>query len=190
MLALRPNCECCGRDLPPGQSRRADLFLRMHLVRGLCAHEAARQPLPELRRQPGAAPDPSGGQTREVPSLDRPHPSPRALRRPCHCLTVVPDRTRRTALILNGLVLTAFLLLATGSLMLGRGLVAICMFFFCVFVAAVAGFNMSVVQEAARLLSEEDRLGAEIRREKLRRELAEVHTAAARNSDPIEGPPP
>ncbi len=35
MLELRPNCECCDKDLPPASPDAHDLHLRMHLLRRL-----------------------------------------------------------------------------------------------------------------------------------------------------------
>ena len=69
MLSLRPNCECCDRDLPP-DSRDAmmcsfECTFCKELRRG-CAEGA----LPELRRRTGAPPDPSCGQAREVSGVD------------------------------------------------------------------------------------------------------------------------
>ena len=65
MLELRPNCECCDKDLPP-DSRSVYLFVRVYLCRGLhdgrlnghcpnCGGELVRRPVrPEeaLRRHP------------------------------------------------------------------------------------------------------------------------------------------
>ena len=39
MLELRPNCECCNRDLPPRKLRRAHLQLRVHLLRDCVAEK-------------------------------------------------------------------------------------------------------------------------------------------------------
>ena len=38
MLELRPNCECCDRDLPPESPDAHDLHLRVHLVPRLRRH--------------------------------------------------------------------------------------------------------------------------------------------------------
>lgn len=62
----------------------------------------------------------------------------------------------------------------------------------CLLVAAIAGFNLHVVRKTARLLSEEEWLRSEIRKEELRRELATLRAAALQREAPhlIEGPPP
>ena len=50
MLELRPNCELCDRDLPPELAGRADLHVRVHVLRGLRRERPARR-VPQLRRQ-------------------------------------------------------------------------------------------------------------------------------------------
>ena len=72
MLALRPNCECCDRDLPPDSRGRDDLHLRMHLLRGL-RRGCLRRHLPQLHRRTGAPADPSGidGSSKYPPSTER-----------------------------------------------------------------------------------------------------------------------
>ena len=64
MLSLRPNCECCDKDLPPACARGADLHLRVHVLRRLrrdtrsamsartaaaasCRARSARRPAPQ-----------------------------------------------------------------------------------------------------------------------------------------------
>ena len=58
-LELRPNCEYCDKDLPPGVDRGADLHLRVHLLRRLRRARASER-LPQLRRRLRAAADPAG----------------------------------------------------------------------------------------------------------------------------------
>ena len=62
MLALRPNCECCDKDLPPDAARCPDLLLRMHVLRWTArrtACPAARCPNcgGELVRRPVRPPE-------------------------------------------------------------------------------------------------------------------------------------
>ena len=59
VLELRPNCEACDRDLPPGSAGRPDLLLRVHVLRRLRRDPAAER-VPELRRRVRAAPGPAG----------------------------------------------------------------------------------------------------------------------------------
>ena len=54
MLALRPNCECCDRDLPP-DSRDAMMCSFECTFWQDCAERILERPLPELRRRTGAA---------------------------------------------------------------------------------------------------------------------------------------
>ncbi len=81
MLLLKPNCECCGRDLPPdaADARICSFectFLRPMRLRGVPRH------LPELRRWLPAAPDPAGGAARPVPDIGGASFARAALRRP------------------------------------------------------------------------------------------------------------
>ena len=46
MLELRPNCECCDKDLPPDARGRHDLHLRMHLLRRLRGRRVSAAPAP------------------------------------------------------------------------------------------------------------------------------------------------
>ena len=57
-LELRPNCECCDRDLPPSFAG-AHLFIRVHLLRRLRRDDAAER-LPELRGRICPAADSAG----------------------------------------------------------------------------------------------------------------------------------
>ena len=70
MLELRPNCECCDRDLPPDERAGADLHLRVHVLRAL-RRGRLRRPLSELRRQLRAPADPPGREAGPVPGVDR-----------------------------------------------------------------------------------------------------------------------
>ena len=58
-LELRPNCEYCDKDLPPGSARGAHLHLRVHVLRRL-RRERARRRLPQLRRRLRGTADPAG----------------------------------------------------------------------------------------------------------------------------------
>ena len=62
MLELRPNCECCDKDLPPEAPRRDDLHLRMHVLRRLRRERASAAPAPIAAANFRARPDPPGRQ--------------------------------------------------------------------------------------------------------------------------------
>lgn len=72
MLELRPNCECCDKDLPPDSPEAFYLFVRVHLLPGL-HDDATERTLPELRRRTGAAPCASRRGAAAPPRL---HPAP------------------------------------------------------------------------------------------------------------------
>ena len=80
MLLLKPNCECCDRDLPPEATDARMCTFEMYLLRRL-RRTALRQCLPELRRQPGGPSDPAGQAPGEEPGLDQTfHQTPRRMR--------------------------------------------------------------------------------------------------------------
>lgn len=100
----------------------------------------------------------------------------------------MPDRIRLTSLIANGFLIVAFVLLGLAGLAKGPpGL-----WLFCAIVIGIAAFNCYAIRKAARLLSEEEWLQAEIRKEHLRSELAALRAAAQQREAPrlIEGPLP
>ena len=70
MLKLKPNCECCDKDLAAGRSGRRDLLVRMHVLRGLRGHPPRGRRLSELRRGIGAPAGQAGRQAREVSGID------------------------------------------------------------------------------------------------------------------------
>jgi len=111
MLQLRPNCECCGRDLPP-ESRDALICsfectwcvdcARSRLPGGLCPNCAAtwcraRPPAEKLGKFP--------------PSTERIH-RPNAAAAPSRPDRGVPERIRLAALVANGFLCIAFAILA------------------------------------------------------------------------------
>ncbi len=53
MLELRPNCECCDKDLPPDSPEGVYLLVRVYFLPGLHDGAAARS-LPKLRRHPAS----------------------------------------------------------------------------------------------------------------------------------------
>ncbi len=69
MLELRPNCECCDRDLPPESPDAVICTYECTWCR-TCAEDVLHGRLPQLRRWPRAAPDPAGGRPAEGPGLD------------------------------------------------------------------------------------------------------------------------
>ena len=70
MLKLKPNCECCDRDLPP-ESAEARICTFECTFCATCADSVFGGSLPQLRRQPGGAAGPAGGDAGEVSGLDR-----------------------------------------------------------------------------------------------------------------------
>ena len=120
MLELRPNCERCDRDLPPGR-RRAHLQLRVHVLRRVrrrprsptCARTAAAGscrgrsgPRGEWRDGTGLGHDPPGTRRRELELLRGPdrragaeaprRRSPRSLDGRRHHLRLWPARIAST----------------------------------------------------------------------------------------------
>ncbi len=79
MLELRPNCECCDKDLPP-EAPDAMICTFECTFCADCAGTRARRTLPQLRRQFFAAPDPPGRNARQIPGLDQARPEGRRLR--------------------------------------------------------------------------------------------------------------
>jgi hypothetical protein len=78
MLELRPNCECCDKDLPPDSPEAFICSFECTFCRDCMT--ARLRSLPELRRRTGAAPCASRRGAAAAPRL---HPAP-----PC---TVKPD---------------------------------------------------------------------------------------------------
>ena len=70
MLALRPNCECCDKDLPNGAADALICTFECTFCVKLRGDPFQRT-LPQLHRRPGQAPDAAGGDAGEVSSLDR-----------------------------------------------------------------------------------------------------------------------
>ncbi len=62
MLELRPNCECCDRDLPPEAPDAMICTFELHLLPQL-RERSVEQPMPELRRQSRRPADPARGKT-------------------------------------------------------------------------------------------------------------------------------
>ena len=60
MLELRPNCECCDKDLPPDLLEACICSYRMHILPRL-RRGRARRAMPQLRRRVGAPAGPAGG---------------------------------------------------------------------------------------------------------------------------------
>lgn len=82
----------------------------------------------------------------------------------------MPNRIRLTALIANGVLCPVFGFVALYGLSDQEPGVAV----FFSLAAATAGFNWHVIRKAARLLSEEEWLQAELRKAELRRRIAEL----------------
>ena len=70
MLALRPNCECCDRDLPPGSRDAMICSFECTFCKSL-RRGRAEGALSELRRRTGAAARSSRRQAGEVSGIDR-----------------------------------------------------------------------------------------------------------------------
>jgi hypothetical protein len=77
MLELRPNCECCDKDLPP-ESTEARICTFECVLRELCGHGVARH-LPELRWRTVAASASAGRQADRQPGVDHTHSSSRRM---------------------------------------------------------------------------------------------------------------
>ena len=69
MLALRPNCECCDRDLAP-DSAEARICTFECTFCAVCAEDVFPWSLPELRRRFRRPADPAGGEAPDLPGLD------------------------------------------------------------------------------------------------------------------------
>lgn len=91
MLELRPNCECCDRDLAAGRDQRGDLHLRVHLLQRLRARRS-RWRLPQLRRQFFRTANPACGHAFEISGLDQTRAESRRLRTEVAGLTVCNER--------------------------------------------------------------------------------------------------
>ena len=70
MLQLRPNCECCNRDLPPAFCRSPDLLVRVH-VREALRDRGAWRSLPKLHGRTCGSPASLGHQADQVPGVGR-----------------------------------------------------------------------------------------------------------------------
>ena len=79
MLELRPNCECCDKDLPPDATDAMICTFECTFCAD-CAEQCACRRLPELRRQFFAAPDPPGGEARQISAIDQARAQGRRLR--------------------------------------------------------------------------------------------------------------
>ena len=95
----------------------------------------------------------------------------------------------RTLGLVGNAIVAAFFLLG-GLWSLAKGGLGVAIFFW--LVAGVAGFSWYVIRKAARLLSEEEWLKAEIRKTALRRQLAAMQAEPSQPADDqprrIEGP--
>ena len=70
MLELRPNCECCDKDLPP-EAPDAMICTFECTFCADCAANVLGGTLPQLRRQFFRPPDPPGRAARQIPALRR-----------------------------------------------------------------------------------------------------------------------
>ena len=71
MLALRPNCECCDKDLPYDAADAMICTFECTFCRG-CVEQETRRALPELRRQfPGRPIRPAGKLAKYPASTER-----------------------------------------------------------------------------------------------------------------------
>ena len=61
MLKLRPNCECCDKDLPPDAADARICTFECTFCADCAANRLARRPLPQLRRRAGAPSGAAGG---------------------------------------------------------------------------------------------------------------------------------
>jgi hypothetical protein len=100
----------------------------------------------------------------------------------------MPDRIRLTALFANLFLILTFGFVGLVGLTKGPPV----LWLFSAVVIAIAAFNLHAIRKAALLLAEEEWLKAEIRKEHLRRELADLRAAEQPRDAPrlIEGPPP
>jgi len=108
MLKLKPNCECCDRDLPP-DSRDARICSFECFLRDLRRRQARRD-LPELRRRAGEPADPPAGRPGALPGSDRAPPQPVGLRQgtdPAARRNVNGARTRDVEIVRPGTTLLA-----------------------------------------------------------------------------------
>jgi uncharacterized protein len=82
MLELRPNCECCDRDLPPDSHDARICSFECTLLHRLRGQNAPRY-LPQLRGRAGDAPYPATRETGRQPVVYAPHLEAGRLRRHC-----------------------------------------------------------------------------------------------------------
>ena len=71
MLKLRPNCECCDKDLPPDAADALICTFECTFCADCAANRLAGRPLPQLRRRAGAPARAAGRHAGEVPGLHR-----------------------------------------------------------------------------------------------------------------------
>ena len=69
MLELRPNCECCDKDLPPSAEDAMICSFECTFCRDCAEHKTGRL-VPQLRRQFSLSPDPSAVEAGKKPSLN------------------------------------------------------------------------------------------------------------------------
>lgn len=97
----------------------------------------------------------------------------------------MPPHVRILARLANVAVgLVGFLLLLAGFGRVGTGALVIGLA-----MVAAAGYSQYVIEKAAKLLSEEEWLKAQIRKEELRHRLAEMRTAGPAGQPAAEPPP-
>ena len=70
MLDLRPNCECCDKDLPNGAPDALICTFECTFCAD-CANGRLGGAVPELRRRPGEAADPAGAHAGQASGLDQ-----------------------------------------------------------------------------------------------------------------------
>ena len=85
MLELRPNCECCDKDLPP----QADALICTYECTFCrdCGENVLKGICPKLRREPGDTPDSSNGEAVDGSRLDGSPSESRRLLEPLARLT-------------------------------------------------------------------------------------------------------
>ncbi len=70
MLKLRPNCECCDKDLPADAADALICTFEVHLLRRLRRQPPARRPLPELQRRTRTPSRAAAHHAGEIPGVD------------------------------------------------------------------------------------------------------------------------
>jgi hypothetical protein len=95
VLDLRPNCECCNKDLPPAATNAMIFSFECPFCRDLRGEDGGWA-LPELRRRTGGASHPPGREAGTVSGIHRAGHQSGRLRRSLILIAPVIEGTRAT----------------------------------------------------------------------------------------------